>query len=179
MNMSERVSINGLLALLTIIAASSEISARGQQIPAAPPTQWSITIRCYGTTNQPGRDDLQVHIHTNGKLPASLEARRPVYDEMGKISLKSPEDNQKLSDEACAAIYSSARSVILHQRIGEEPDPKVKDGDSVEITIGSFDKKISAVFDHSSAAKSAEFKALIKVLQATLPNDFLPNLPGE
>jgi hypothetical protein len=178
MNIPKRVSINGLLSLLTVIVASSEITARGQQIPAAPPTQWSVTIRCYGTTSQPGRDDLQIHIHTNGKLPGSMEARRPVYDEMGKISLKSPEDSRKLSDEARAAIYSSARSVILHQQIGEEPDPIVDDGDSVEITIGSFDRKISAVFDHSSAAKSAEFKALIKVLQATLPKDFLPVLPG-
>ena len=166
--------MKSLLSLLTLLISTAAIPARAQQIPAAPPKQWSVNIRSYGTTSQPGRDDLQISIHTNGKLPASMEARRPVYDEQGKMSLTSPVEQRKLSDEASAAIYSAARAVILSHRLGEAPPVPIEDGDSVEITISSFDRKLSAVFAHSSAGRSAEFAALVKVLQATLPAEFLP-----
>lgn len=168
--------MKNLLSFVTIIIAATAIPARAQQIPATPPKQWSVHIRSYGTTNQPGRDDLQISIHTNGKSPASIEARRPIYGERGIISLKSPEHKGKLSNEASAAIYVAARTVILSHRIGEEPDHKLEDGDSVEITMGSFDRKISAVFDHSSAVNSREFQALINSFPSTLPKEFLPRI---
>lgn len=166
--------MKSLLSLLVLLIATAAIPAHAQQIPAARPKQWSVNIRSYGTTSQPGRDDLQLSIHTNGSLPATIEARRPVFDAQGKLSLDSPVERRKLSDETGAAIYSAARAVILNHRIGEKPDVPIEDGDSVEITISSFDRKLSAVFDHSSAGKSAEFAALVKVLQATLPAKFLP-----
>ena len=174
--MREPALMKNLLTFLTIIVASSAIRVPAQQIPATPPSQWAINMRFYGTTNQPGRDDYQVSVHSNGKLPASIEASRPVYNEQGSILPKSPQHTGKLSDEACAAIYDAARSVILSHRIGEGPEPKLRDGDSVEITVSSFDRKISAVFDHSSAVKSREFKALVKVVQSTLPKEFLPRI---
>jgi hypothetical protein len=168
--------MKNLLALLTILIATSTIPARAQQIPAVPPKQWSFEIRIFGTTSQPGRDDLQIAIHTNGTLPATMEARRPIYDEQGKMSLKSPVDHRKLSDEAGAAIYAAARAVILSHRLGEAPPVPIRDGDSVEITISSFDRKLSAVFAHSSAGNSAEFTALVKILHANLPAEFLPGI---
>lgn len=168
--------MKSLLSLLALLIATAAIPAQAQQIPAAPPEQWSVEIRSFGTTSQPGRDDLQISIHTNGTLPATMEARRPIYDELGKMSLKSPVVHRKLSDETSAAIYSAARAVILNHRIGEKPDVTIEDGDSLKVTISSFDRRIAAVFDHSSAADSSEFKALIKVLHATLPKDFLPGI---
>lgn len=170
--------MKNFLSFPAIIIAGFAIVAQvqAQQIPADPPTQWSVYIRFYGTTSQPGHDDLQIFVHTNGKLPASIDARRPVYDEQGNILLKSPEHKQILKDEARAEIYSTVRSLVHSHRIGEVPEPQVRDGDSVEITVASFERKISVVFDHSSAANSDEFRTLVKVLHSTLPSEFLPRV---
>jgi hypothetical protein len=166
--------MRSLIFPLVIFIAASAAPARAQQLPDTPPAQWSITIRAYGTTNQPGRDDLQISIHTNGKLAASIQAKRPIYDERGNISLKSPEHQGKLDGDASGAIYSAARSVILSHRVGEEPRDKIDDGDSLEITVASFDRKISATFDNSSAVNSKELAAMLKVLQPHLPKAYLP-----
>ena len=161
--------MRNLIAFSMIVVAVSAVPAQAQQIPAVPPTQWSISIRSYGTTDQPGHDALQITVHANGKLPASILAKRPVYDENGKISLTSPVHLEKLDEKACLAIYSAARSVILNQRIGEQPRAAIQDGDSLEITIASFDRKISATFDHSGSENSKDVQAMLKAFSAQLP----------
>lgn len=157
--------------LMTIIAVCIPVSAWTQQIPENPPRQLWIQIRFYGTTEQRGRDQLRFIIHTNGEHPASIHALRPVFDDRGNTSVDSPQHNGELKEEDLRKIYTAARSVIVNHRIGEVP-AGIRDGDSVEITIGSSDRKIAAVFDHSSAEKSKEVESLLTLINAQFPKEF-------
>lgn len=76
-----------------------------------------------------------------------------------------------MTEDDLRKIYTAARSVIVNHRIGEEPSG-MRDGDSVEITIGSADRKIAAVFDHLSAEKSKEVESLLTLINAQLPKEF-------
>ena len=150
---------------------------QAQQIPEEPPEQWSVSIRIYGTTDQPERDHFEISIKTNGTLPADVFARRPAFYDKLNVAPKAAEYKQKLTEEMKAKIYSSIRSLIHNHRIDKESKPRVEDGDSVEVTLAAFDKKISVVFHRSSTAN--EFRALIEVLDSFLPKDFFPKLNGE
>lgn len=165
-----------LLSFLAINIAGIAMTAQAQQLPEKQPTEWSVAIRFYGTTDPSNRADLHVFVHTNGALPASIQAIRPEYDERTNnvlmISLESMH-KQNLKDEVAAAIYSSVRSLIHNHQIGESPKQAIADGGSVEITVTSYDRSLSVAFHHSSAAKSKEFGALIRTLESTLPKEFL------
>lgn len=164
-----------LLACLTLVMAATCTPAAGQQIPVKRPADWQISLRYYGTTDMPGKDTHRISVYSNGKLAPWISAVKPQYDNQGKMILdKSLQHREQLSEEACDAIYQATRAVILNHQIGAAPPQQTADGDSVEISLGSYNRKLSAVFDHNGARDSQEFAELIKVVNRELPNDIRP-----
>ena len=161
-----------LLMLLSGIAVANGNLASAQQIPAAPPADWSLSIRAFGTTDRPGRDWLHISLIAHANASATISAERPVYDDRGIMIADSPRHEAKLTEKEREAFYQAARSLILDHRIGSAPQKKIKDGGSVEVTLSSFDKKISVTFDHNSFENSEEFAELLSVLQKELPEGF-------
>ena len=166
-----------LYPIIILLGFMLAAQLQAQQIPEEPPEQWSVSIQIYGTTDQPERDHFEISIKTNGTLPADIFARRPAFYDKLNVPPKVAEHKQKLIEKMQAKIYASIRSLIHNHRIDKESKPRVEDGDSVEVTLAAFDKKISVAFHRSSTAN--EFRALIEVLDSFLPKDFLPKLNGE
>lgn len=160
------------VSLLALTVGMSQVSAQAQQVPEKPPEKWSVQLRFYGTTDPPGSDHRQILIETSGIHPARITAAKPIYDNQGRRSVNSPAHNAALDEKERDAIYAAARNVILNHRIGEEPRQHIADGESVEIAIHSYDRKIAAVFNHSSAENSKECQALLKLLNTHLPEQF-------
>lgn len=171
----EEFAMKCLLTCLTLVIAATGSPAAGQQIPVKRPADWQISLRFYGTTDMPGKDTHRISVSSNGKLAPRISSVKPQYDDQGKMILdKSPQHREPLSEEACNAIYQATRAVILNQQIGVAPPQTIRDGESVEISLRSFDRELSAVFHHNSARDSQEFAELIKVINRELPNSFQP-----
>ncbi|HTU26276.1 MAG TPA: hypothetical protein VMF30_12800 [Pirellulales bacterium] len=147
-------------------------SAHAQQLPATAPADWMLSVRYYGTTERPDRDFYHVWVHTAGIHPGIISAVRPKYKGDGSRDLNEPAFHGKLPDEKMAAVYQAARTVILNHTVGSPPAVHVKDGTSVEVTIGSQNRKISAVFDHNCFENSNEFAALRETINNLLPKEF-------
>ena len=161
-----------MLIVLAVAAAASATSIRAEQLPAVPPTDWRISIRFYGTTDAPGHDSCRISIYTNGKAPPRISVVKPVYDDSGKMSVDSPHFDAKLDQSQCDAVYAAARATILGHQTFTVPRSYIQDGESVEITVSSDDKRITVGFDHNSSEKSKEFKELIDVIKKDHPEAF-------
>ena len=141
------------------------------QLPADPPAEWHVTVRVYGTTDPGDRSIQKVFVYTSGSAPASISTVRPKYDDVGKYKLDSPAYQNELEKDASIRIFQAARAVILNHRIGVAPEQKVQDGTSVEVSISSFDRSLSATFKHSGHRHSDEFKKLQELLNVLLPEN--------
>jgi hypothetical protein len=161
-----------LLSLVITGVLAFNLSICAEQLPKVPPADWAISIRLYGTTDLSNHNSHQISIYTNGISPASLSAIRPSYDDKGYLSNKSLRYETKIGKEAALAIYNATRTLIYSHQVGVQPSISVRDGDSVEVSISSFDRKISIVFDHSGFRNSREFEAFIKPVNAQLPENF-------
>ena len=162
-----------LIFVLMVVAAPNASSARAEQLPVVPPTDWALSIRFYGTSDAPGSDWCRIVIHTNGTAPSTISVAKPVYNDSGKMRMDSPHFDAKLDQAKCDALYAAARATILGHQTFAVSKSRIEDGDSVEITMSSYDKKISVGFDHNSSENSKEFKALIDLLKRDCPEAFM------
>jgi len=161
-----------LIFVLMVVAAPNASSARAEQLPVVPPTDWALSIRFYGTSDSPGRDSCRISIYTDGTAPPMISVVKPVYNDSGKPSVDSPHFDAKLDQSQCDALYAAARATILGHQTFTAPKGHIKDGDSVEITVSSYDKRITVGFDHNSSENSKEFKELIDVIKKHHPEAF-------
>ncbi len=155
-----------LFAAATLMAA---LHAHAEQLPESPPADWHVTLRLYGTTDMSGRDALRVFAYQSGCVPARMTAVRPRYrDNAITMEPDSPQDKKVLRLEEAQAIYRAARAVVLNMQLGAS-GRDIADGTSLEVAIGSGDRKIAAVFNHSSYLISDDVRKLMDVINPGLP----------
>jgi hypothetical protein len=158
--------------LLAAAALMAALHTHAEQLPETPPADWHVTLRLYGTTDMLGRDALRVLAHQGGSVPARMTVVRPRYlDNAITMELDSPQEKKILRPDEAQAIYRAARAVVLNMQLGAG-SRGLADGTSLEVAIGSGDRRIAAIFDHSSYLASGEVRKLMDVINPGLPKAF-------
>jgi hypothetical protein len=134
------------------------------EIPADLPPATSLSIKVFGSTEQPGKYPIFLFTaYTNNAAPAIITSTARDRDSLQTLF------DEKVTGDQFAKIYDSFRTVFSSfSLVSKEPD-LVRDGTSIEIAIHAGAKTVTVGYHRNYFKKSVEFKQLVSDLQKSHP----------
>lgn len=145
---------------------------RGEPLPLDSNYEWNVRVQVYGTTDMPGKIFREVMVYPSGPSGGFLLGSGAKDADSLKIKSGSTNHREKLPPEDLAKIYEMARLVIQRHALDTKRVNFTKDGTSVAVSLGSYDKKITVTFDHNGHENSREYGVLRNLLNSVLPEGF-------